>query len=111
MTQPQSGEYQRITVAEFAAWCRTKPANERYEYTSSTACPIAQFLRETGRGGSARCIPSVWYNGITSREHELNSAVDELIRPVDVYGNRIGRTFGQLVERLEATEEEYVDLN
>jgi hypothetical protein len=76
-----------FTVAELLAWARTKPANERYDFTNSRICALAQFGRATNRahligpdGTAALCD---W--------PELQDAMA---------GG--AETFGALVERLEA---------
>ena len=36
-----------IKTKEFVAWLKTKPAEERYNYTDITNCCVSQFVKET----------------------------------------------------------------
>jgi hypothetical protein len=82
-----------FTIAEFLAWARTKPVDERYSYCNSNRCALAQFGMATGRehlvgpGGTSLLFKS----------KELNRAVggDDDLADADL-------TFGKLAERLEA---------
>jgi hypothetical protein len=76
-----------FTIAELLAWARTKPVNERYDFTNSRICALAQFGRATNR---AHLIGP---DGTAALCHwpELQDAVA---------GGE--ETFGALVERLEA---------
>lgn len=82
----------QFTVDEFAAWARTKPADEPYDYRGGINCALEQFLRETGRATKpyVRCFTYRCDDGVTRFIPEpLDDALPAL-------------TFGELVERLSA---------
>ena len=83
-----------FSIAEFLAWCRTKPADEDYNYINSEECALAQFGRSTGRaelvGAGGTKLLSEW--------DELHEALN----PIKTRPRVWGHTYGELVERLEA---------
>lgn len=95
-----------FTIADVLAWARTKPADERYNYSDNTNCALCQFLRETGRAVSPTVVPYFgaddpeggWRDTEDGDLRQYGAALDDAVR-----GSSDGRrwTFGALVKRLE----------
>jgi hypothetical protein len=47
---------------EYLAWVKTKPQDETYEGVDGTICPIAQFLKATGRAALPVVHSEDWYD-------------------------------------------------
>jgi hypothetical protein len=92
-----------FTIADVLAWARTKPADERYDYTASSNCALCQFLRETGRGVNPSVGPDGWSGGERGGNYKLLPAgINNAVQDVDSDAPRtVGWTFGELVKRLE----------
>ena len=71
---------------QFLAWCRSKPADEEYDFTNTGACAFYQFAVEHG-------IP----------EPVRYYALREPILPIQLRDPlvRYPRTFGALADRVE----------
>jgi hypothetical protein len=94
-----------FTVAEFLAWVRTKPADERYEYCDPGNCALCGFLRETGRAKEPRVSPylSDWDPTAGWRENgEDYSARRPYPIILESELSACDDTFGALAARLEA---------
>jgi hypothetical protein len=100
-----------FTIADVLAWARTKPADEKYDYSDSGNCALCQFLRETFRAASPSVRPYMpgetvgggWREAGRDRvpyPQELESA----LRADGAYDIPLDEqwAFGELVERLEA---------
>jgi hypothetical protein len=79
-----------FTIADVLAWARTKPADERYDFTNSLACALAQFGKATGR------LHLVGSSG-SATLFELGPDVEDAF----ACGSDDHETFGQLVRNLE----------
>jgi hypothetical protein len=86
-----------FTIADVLAWARTKPADERYCFTSSGGCALGQFAREM-RGFSLMVAARGGYNHLVSRE--LFDAAQGAY-PRFKYCGPDRLTFGAFVRRLE----------
>lgn len=76
-----------FSLPEFLSWCRTKPADEAYDFCDPNVCAIGQFGHATGR------------TGLTNLGCRT---LDELGLLDVVQGEwRSEQTFGALVKRLE----------
>lgn len=75
-----------FTIEEFAAWARTKPATERYNFKDEENCALAQFGKATDRA-----------HLVGMQGTELLYRRPELYRMLGGAG-----TFGMLARRLEA---------
>lgn len=102
-----------FTVADVLAWARTKPADGRYDYDSSTRCALCCFLRETGRATSPVVDMEVfgkarWRDRYGTGGQQYDIAIDAAVRGVtkdelnDNGYNEDLWTYGKLVSRLEA---------
>ena len=84
-----------FTIADVLAWARTKPAEERYDFTEPSTCALGQFAREV-RG----------YSKLSAAREDYGLLVSpELRRAAQGDGNiprNVKWTFGALVTRLEA---------
>jgi hypothetical protein len=85
-------------IAEFAAWVRTKPAGEEYNFCDARSCAVAQFGIETGRKELV---------GVSSLSHAGYEELELLVN-AGFYNPRTGKEwdfeekFGALAERIEA---------
>ena len=79
-------------LAEFLEFARSKPADERFDYTDSSVCALTQFGRATGREHLTEHSGSALLFG------ELPALNDALAAKPE--------TFGALVTRLEALVQE-----
>jgi hypothetical protein len=83
-----------FTVSDVLAWARTKPADERYDFTHAGECALGQFAREV-RGYSKLDADCGFYE-----DHGLVSdALLEAAAGPEDSGD--WQTFGAFVERLE----------
>ena len=86
-------------LTEFAAYCRGKPVDEAYRYSSSSNCAVAQFLRDTGRA----IQPAV--DNIGWGDFAITTA-PEADRPLPKGLNKAVRdwpsTFSALADRIDA---------
>ncbi len=82
-------------IADFAAFCRGKPADEAYDYMSCYDCACAQFLKATDRA-KAPIVGGDFY--IDADGHHSFPA--EVARAI--HNGREGNTFAALATRLEA---------
>jgi len=48
---------------EFASWVLSKRPDDRYNYYDPSECPIALFLKETGRSTNPTAQVIGWYDG------------------------------------------------
>lgn len=93
-----------FTIADVLAWARTKPTDERYNYTDSGNCAVCQFVRETGRVAE----PSLGGNHgdgaklIDASEWRFVGVVPAPICQAAIGDGPPEWTFGALVTRLEA---------
>lgn len=79
-----------FTIAEFLAFCRSKPADEEYCFVNARACAIAQFGEATGRPHLVGLLSGGIPFGLC-----------DIVNPL-----RGDHTFGALAERLEALVQE-----
>lgn len=85
-----------FTIADVLAWARTKPADERYNYSDLDNCALCQFLRDTGRAIRPEAGGSFW-SGVNSLGETIGGDIQTgLDRAL------VAQTFGALVTRLEA---------
>lgn len=84
-----------FSVAEFLDFARSKPADEAYCYTSNGDCPIAQFLKDTGRCEKPSVGKTAWRSVDAFDWRYFDDRLD-----AEVAG--ANHTFGALVARLEA---------
>lgn len=98
-----------FTIAEFLAWVRTKPADERYEYPNRGGCALCQFLSGTGRAERPTVdmysidVEGGWSDGSLPKQpypRELEPALSGADFG-DIFGDEKSWTFGALVTRLE----------
>lgn len=82
-----------FSVADVLAWARTKPADERYDFTDSTQCAIAQFGAATNRPELCNLL---------SRQLQNAVGTDLFFAAVATGGNSSEWTFGAFVKRLES---------
>lgn len=73
---------------QFKAWVRTKPADERYDFTEAGKCAFYQFAVAYGLPNPERL------------SHDLPS---QLLSPL-AYGDDEDWTFGALAKRLEKVQ-------
>lgn len=64
----------KMSMQGFAEFLATKPADERYSYVDSKACPIFQYLQSLGEPVSS-VIPGFWYDASGST-HAYNDRYD-----------------------------------
>ena len=87
MTRPD------FSAAEFLAWCRTKPADERYNVDDTEYCALGQFGAATDRD-FLDCYSPEKTLGIVGLDAALG------------FDSDAEKTFGALVKRLEAVVQE-----
>lgn len=80
-------------VREFAEWCRSKPADERYYYGNVRECALGQFGRETNRSDL------IGASAPASLGDEIWDALNPGIRGINASNSPL--TFGALADRLE----------
>ena len=85
---------------QFLTFCRSKPGDERYCYTSNGRCAFAQFLRHHGYAKNPCVDPDVWSEGPWGEEHPIPEGIDDCLNPSGHDFNTF--TFGALADRLEA---------
>jgi hypothetical protein len=86
-----------FTIADVLAWARSKPADETYSYWCNR-CAIGQFLMDTGRALDPLMAELWWSEGAEGNRNPIDAALNDAARTE--FGEE-GRTFAQLVERLE----------
>ncbi len=92
-----------FTIKDVLEWARTKPADERYNYTMPMSCALCHFLRDTGR--CAEPIIRPFIDGCDFFGWRSVSSGDRLYKPYDAALEPAlmkGGTFGGLVRLLEA---------
>jgi hypothetical protein len=83
-----------FTIADVLAWARTKPADERYDFTDCNGCAVARFGRETGRE---------YLIGLSANQMIAISAdLEQAVNPGARFLHCMDLTYGALVIRLEA---------
>jgi hypothetical protein len=93
-----------FTIQDVLNWARTKPADERYDYTESSNCALCQFLRDTARVASPGVLPDRWWDHEGTNRGRVSEELNAQLRSSDeeCESNGIGiSTFGALVARLE----------
>ena len=84
-----------ITVEEFLAWAKTKPADEEYDYIDNKNCAFGQFLQSKGYT-KVSVVPYCW----DSAEIQ-DQPIPDIIQLSLNGGGEWDETFGNLVEELE----------
>lgn len=77
---------------QFLTWCRSKPADEEYDYVSHENCALAQFLKDAGYCEKPHCRGSYWIDDDGASHSIPKKLIYALISP----------TFGALADRLES---------
>ena len=102
-----------FTISDVLAWARTKPADERYDYSDGSNCALCQFLDETGRAANPRVdmwqlsSAGQWYDADAPDAGAQYPAIMEPALNGGCGFSKAGEplddawTFGGLVERLE----------
>src|SRR5712671_6261097 len=91
-----------LTIPMFLAWAKTQPTSEKYDHSNPYGCPIHTFLR---REGGVRCPLVVLTDYFKTEEvsgdayvqYPIPSALNSALSNEEQH-----RTYGALVERLEA---------
>jgi hypothetical protein len=84
-----------FTIADVLAWARTKPADEAYPFISAHGCALGQYAREM-RGFSSTEAVCERYRPLVS-----NDLFDAALGAYYRWPKCTGKTFGELVARLE----------
>jgi hypothetical protein len=90
---------------QFLAWCRSKPADEEYDYTKSRGCAFYQFL-VAGKFPVQCVIPNGWFDQ-DGNEHPITPVIQVALRPL---GGDYCDSFGALADRVERQIAEQVVL-
>lgn len=88
---------------QFLTFCRSKPADEEYNYCSPAGCAFAQFLEHAGFAKEPGVDSTEWCDMSLPKpvEHPLPAHVDKCVIALP-------ETFGALADRLEAALSEKV---
>lgn len=81
----------QITTQDFLAWCKTKPADERYNYLNDQTCAFAQYLR--ARGINFRYVDGYEWRDTSGHVHPIGEPLETLLVRAS--------TFGALATRIE----------
>jgi hypothetical protein len=85
---------------QFLDFCRSKPADEEYEYTDNNGCAFAQFLIAAGYSNKPDVAFDSWTD-IDGRERPMQPLIEKAVVKCDGGLPNWGRTFGALATRLE----------
>jgi hypothetical protein len=102
-----------FTLDEFTQWARSKQRDDRYDYIDNYTCPIAQFLKESGRCNGTPFVQNdeEWYDDAIPVKRGKKPIMHRLpkkriivracaaLKPVN--------TFGHLIQRLETDESDW----
>ncbi|QIG70705.1 hypothetical protein EVB91_154 [Rhizobium phage RHph_I1_18] len=87
---------------EFLAFCKSKPADERYSYVSTSGCAFAQFLKHNHPRNHVNVGPNWYFLGTSHVPRHLPVAIADAVAGPFHEGFPGSYTFGQVVERLES---------
>lgn len=88
----------RAQFFEFIAFCKSKPADERYDFGNPRACALSQYADNVGN-----MELFVFLFDHSGNEDSLYGRVYKALNPQE-WEAGAGQTFGALVKRLEAIE-------
>ena len=83
-------------MQQFEGFCRSKPADEKYEYMNGKDCPTAQFAQSIGRG------TEYYGSDLATAKKIINPDADYPFVECEIYAATKPHTYGALADRIKA---------